>query len=515
LSYFIVPFFLYGQYRNFSVWDPIWKFDSWGLKQIVIWFLNGDLFDFGRLPILTYAVIFGLLKGIGKLLDERRDIFPYLCMLFLVYSILFLGRTTLGGLIDLIPGFSEYHLHRIVVMVQFVGLYVGTWFVYSIIKQLDIIFFTLSGSPVRRTSDDIPKKLKIGIFAALVLLTPFLLYYFEKPVMKYAQENNDMIVKSNKAYQIDLPHYGRIKAKLNALPRARLYVGKPGNWGRLFTVGQTPVYMALSQDGYSVIGFLPESWSPNSDPEQFFNENNLDFYKLYNVGYSILPDTVTPPSFAKLVVKEGKYSLYKMPLEGWFTVGKSTVLVRSKKTDLLTMTRLWFGSNFLREGNYPTIELKKSVSKIPSSNWVDTRWQIQITESNNYVNLNDRIERNIWNADPFNKTHTVVLPTGIQKLSEETLPNGYKARLMIKEECKGCILILKQSFHPNWQVKINGQRVNSFPVFPFYIGIPLKNQGSINIVATYKVNPLKIVLVGVALIGVGGYFIRFFLAQTK
>ncbi|MBI2641790.1 hypothetical protein HYW87_04345, partial [Candidatus Roizmanbacteria bacterium] len=53
LSYFIVPFFLYGQYRNFSVWDPIWKFDSWGLKQILIWFLNGELFDFGRLPILT------------------------------------------------------------------------------------------------------------------------------------------------------------------------------------------------------------------------------------------------------------------------------------------------------------------------------------------------------------------------------------------------------------------------------------------------------------------------------
>ncbi|MFA6532947.1 MAG: hypothetical protein WCT22_03035, partial [Patescibacteria group bacterium] len=53
LAYFIFPFFTTSQYRNFSLWDPIWKFNSWGLNQIIIWLLNGDLFDFNRFPFLT------------------------------------------------------------------------------------------------------------------------------------------------------------------------------------------------------------------------------------------------------------------------------------------------------------------------------------------------------------------------------------------------------------------------------------------------------------------------------
>ena len=56
LSYFIFPFFLTSQYRNFSLWDPIWKFNSWGLNQIIIWLTNGDLFDFNRFPFLTIFI---------------------------------------------------------------------------------------------------------------------------------------------------------------------------------------------------------------------------------------------------------------------------------------------------------------------------------------------------------------------------------------------------------------------------------------------------------------------------
>src|SRR3989338_3994468 len=70
LSYFITPFFLQGQYRNYSVWDPIWKFDSWGARQVIVWFLNGDLFDFGRSSLITLSVIFGVFLGWGYLYGD-------------------------------------------------------------------------------------------------------------------------------------------------------------------------------------------------------------------------------------------------------------------------------------------------------------------------------------------------------------------------------------------------------------------------------------------------------------
>ena len=556
LSYFIIPFFLQSQYRNFSVWDPIWKFDSWGARQVIVWFLNGELFDFGRFSFISLCVGFGVFLGLGYLyrvpstpfrlrsgslrpsalrlrLEEinsdtkNRRLLSYLSLLFLMYLILFFGRTTLGKFIDFIPGLSEYHLHRVIVMVQFIGILLGAWFLYelimdvfySVIALINLFFRKIQKrSEVRKIrnqnnsdrsdisdlsdvsgirppiSTDLSglsdSKFKFIVLGFFTIISLIVIYYLEKPLVNYAKDNNIWIERSNKAYLQDLPAYEKIKAKLAGLPKARVYVGRPGNWGKQFTVGEVPFYMVLSRDGFPVIGFLPESWSPNSDPEEFFDENNLDFYRLYNVGYSVLPDNIKPPEFAKLVVREGKYLLYQIKTDGWFDIGESNIALKSKKTDLLNITRLWFGSNFFQRGDYPLIDL----SKDPPDG---KRWYIQMTDKNNFINLNDGKERNIWQANPFEATissrslqkHTIVMG------SQEITSNGYKLRARVNEDCQNCLFILKQSFHPNWQVKVNGRRVETFPVFPFYLGVTVEKAGEYDVSAEYKPGKLKLVLV--------------------
>ncbi len=518
LSYFIVPFFLQSQYRNFSVWDPIWKFDSWGAKQSIIWFLNGDLFDFNRLPIITICVLLGLFVGLA----EKRKIFNYLSILFTIFMVLFFGRTSLGKLIDIIPGFSEFHLHRIIVMVQFVGLFLGAWFLYRVFIVIPNLFPDLTQSfwlvQNRFWSRSAPQNdekkdrtfqqnklvhiLKIGIFVFLILL---LIIYLEKPLIAYMKDNATWIERSNKAYQMDLSAYEKVKAKLNSVPRTQVYVGKPGNWGRNFTVGEVPLYMNLSRDGYPVIGFLPESWSPNSDPEQFFDENKKEFYDLYNVGFSVLPDNIKPPHFAKLVLKEGKYALYKIDtggsaqrtdrqaqLGGWFDAGATHIAVKGKKTDLLNVTRLWFGSKLFTEKEYPMIDLSKNAPD-------GKKWYIEMTDLNNFINLNDGVKRSIWASNLFGGSITALPESNksseIQINDQTVLPDEYKAQLEVKSDCQNCIVVLKQSFHPNWQVTMNGEKVPTFAVFPFYIGFPLEKKGSYTVVAVYKPNRLKIILV--------------------
>ena len=290
----------------------------------------------------------------------------------------------------------------------------------------------------------------------------------------------------------DLPAYEKIKTRLAALPKARVYVGRPGNWGKNFTVGEIPLYMALSQDGFAVIGFLPQSWSPNSDPEEFFDENNLNFYQLYNVGYSVLPDNIKPPDFAKLVAREGKYLLYRIKTDGWFAVGESNIALKSKKTDLLNITRLWFGSNFFQRGDYPLIDL----SKDPPDG---KRWYIQMVDKNNFINLNDGKERNIWRANPFSaKVTNSLRPLQVGTLvlrGQEVLVNGYKAKVEVNNECSNCIVVLKQSFHPNWEVRLNGEKVRTFPVFPFYLGVTVEKAGEYDVSAEYKPGKLKVILV--------------------
>jgi len=458
LAYFIFPFFLTSQYRNFSLWDPIWKFNSWGLNQIIIWLTNGDLFDFNRFPFLTIFIIGGLFWGLVSTNKLNR----YLVVTFGLYFILFLGRDILGPLINLIPGMSEYHIHRVIVMVQFIGLMIASgWLldlIQLLIKQKNLVLMTLV--------------ISLGLYS---------IYLIEKPIINYVKDNDAWIERSNIDYQKNINDYKAIINSLKKLPPARVYAGRPGNWGRDFKIGDTQIYMALSQDGFPTIGFLPQSWSPNSDAEQFFDEENPKHYNLYNVGYLVLPIEKKPPKFAKLIIKKGKFSLYKIDSEGWFTLGKSSLEVITNKNDLVNIVHLWFYSPMFANKDYPVIALNNE-----KLTFVDRT--IKMSGQNGYDN-----NKNIWKENPLLVVQEKFEQTILNKV-EKKISQGYSISFQLKSKCDNCILILKQTFHPNWKILVNGENKVAFPVFPFYIGIPLNEPSDYKIEAIYQPSILKIFL---------------------
>jgi len=344
LSYFIVPFFTTSQYRNFSLWDPIWKFNSWGLNQIIIWLLNGDLFDFNRFPFLTILIIGGVFWG----LISGNKFSRYLVLVFSLYFILFLGRDVLGPLINFIPGMSEYHIHRVIVMVQFFGLLIASGLTLDLFQSLKKVISS------RLHDNDTGY---FFIILSVVSLGLYSVYLIEKPIINYVKDNDIWIARSNADYRKNIRDYQAVVDRLKKLPSARVYAGRPGNWGRNFKIGDTQIYMALSSDGFPIIGFLPESWSPNSDAEQFFDEENPKHYNLYNVGYLVLPVEKKAPQLAKLIINKGRFSLYRIESEGWFTIGKSNLQVTSNKNNLVNIVHLWFNSPAFISKNYPAIAL--------------------------------------------------------------------------------------------------------------------------------------------------------------
>ncbi|KKP37573.1 MAG: hypothetical protein UR23_C0002G0003 [Candidatus Roizmanbacteria bacterium GW2011_GWA2_32_13] len=477
LAYFIFPFFLTSQYRNFSLWDPIWKFNSWGLNQIIIWLTNGDLFDFNRFPFLTIFVIGGMFWG----LVSRNKLNRYLVAIFGLYFIMFIGSDILGPLVNFIPGLGEYHLHRVIMMVQFTGLLIASGWLFNIIQ---ILWHYLS-SPRRRESSRLGSSLLRGndigslfLLILTVVLGLYSVYLIEKPVINYVKDNNAWIERSNIDYQKNFNDYQAIISNMKKLPVARVYAGRPGNWGRNFKIGDTQVYMALAQDGFPTIGFLPESWSPNSDTEQFFDEENPKHYDLYNVGYLVLPIDKTPPQFAKLIVKKGKFGLYKIDSEGWFTLGKSSLEVITKKTSLINIAHLWLYSPMFANKDYPTIALNNE-----SLTFVNRI--IKMKGLNNYED-----NKNIWKENPL-LVEQEKLTVSIINKTEGKNQKGYYANFQLKNQCNNCILILKQTFHPNWKIYINGEKKIAFPIFPFYIGVPLNKPGNYKIEAIYQPSILK------------------------
>ncbi|MFA5770623.1 MAG: hypothetical protein WC894_03980 [Patescibacteria group bacterium] len=476
LAYFIFPFFTTSQYRNFSLWDPIWKFNSWGLNQIIIWLTNGDLFDFNRFPFLTIIVIGGALWG----LISTNKIYRYLVTVLCLYFILFLGRDILGPLINLIPGMSEYHIHRVIVMVQFVGLLIASGFVHSITNARYHIFS--NATPHEAPGDFLKNRyLRIFFIVGSLILVISSIYLIEKPIVNYAKDNDVWIERSNLDYQKNIDDYQTITSKLKSLSSARVYAGRPGNWGREFKIGDTQIYMTLSNDGFPTIGFLPQSWSPNSDAEQFFDEENQRHYDLYNVGYLVLPFNKKPPKFAEIIVKKGKFSLYKVKSEGWFTLGKSSLEVMSKKDNLVNIAHLWFNSPAFLNKDYPVIALNNE----------------KFTFVDRIIKMSDQniFDENIpiWRENPLFTSQTKFEPM-ITNKSEKKIPQGYQVSFLLKNKCMNCVLILKQTFHPNWKVTVNGKNQNAFPVFPFFIGVQLNEPGNYEIVATYKPSNLKIIL---------------------
>jgi len=80
----------------------------------------GHLFDFGRIPSLTYlaAVGFGIC-----LLRWRNERYLIPIAIFTLWLMLYFGRATWGSLMDVLPLSREIHMNRFVGGVHLGGIF--------------------------------------------------------------------------------------------------------------------------------------------------------------------------------------------------------------------------------------------------------------------------------------------------------------------------------------------------------------------------------------------------------
>ncbi len=86
----------------------------------------------------------------------------------------------------------------------------------------------------------------------------------------------------------------------------------------------------------------------------------------------------------------------------------------------------------------------------------------------------------------------------------------FKARVEAKETNGQCLVILKESFHPSWKATIDGTPVKPFAVFPFFIAIGLPESGTHEVVFSYQPSKMKVFLLVLSLIGLGGLLLSRF-----
>jgi hypothetical protein len=118
-AYFWIPFLLDRAYMNRSVWEKPGKVDSYGYAWVLGALVKGELFDFGRPPVLTLLAAAGLATCLWRWRKERYRV-PV--ALFVAWLLLYFGRPTWGVLLDLLPLSRDLHLHRLIAGVHLGGI---------------------------------------------------------------------------------------------------------------------------------------------------------------------------------------------------------------------------------------------------------------------------------------------------------------------------------------------------------------------------------------------------------
>lgn len=520
LSYWIVPTFIHDKFHNISFWDPVWKFDSYGWKETIIRLFNGDLFDFGRAQVITYLTLLGAITSMcvrksGKIFagttselriqenfstNEARDLFPF-SFLFIFWILFYFGRTTWGGLIDIIPGMKEFHLSRFLVGVHISGMILAPiGFMWLADRASELVRTIVNKYKFRPPHSFI--LLFVYLIIGLVLLPPVFGW-----TLTYNELNDRLIVQANINYAKIKNDEQQLFAKLRSLPTARIYAGRGGSYGKTFEVAETPYFMHLSTYGLQTTLWLPETWSMNSDTEQYFSEDQAKDYDLYNIRYAVAPVDYTPKPFWQEIDASASWKLYQVPTTGYFTTGVRAAVVATDKRSFINVEHLFIQSDSHKLGLFPELSYAGGYPKkygLPNFRMIDEA---------NYMTPDGKT-RNIWTEPPL------YLPDGYQSQAQLDKANRtdyndmkligpevnesdmiFKTKVEVGAKCIECIVILKETFHPGWRVTVDGKSVKPFIVFPFFIGIPVL-PGTHTIVASYQPSTLKVGLLWVTILTV-------------
>ena len=447
--YFLLPFVL--DHEHFGGIQQAKQIitDSYGHRVVLETLVRGDLFDLGRFPSFSILVFVGVCICIFSFRESR---YLVLFGVFSIWLLLFFGRSTWGDAIDLLPLSQDIHMHRFIG-----GVHLGGIFLAAVALAV----------PWRWAMLRLNKLYLVGAFAlTLLIVSPLYVerrgYLSDEAVEK--QENL-------KALEVEQEDVTEIIDTLKGLPPGRVYAGMNREsqtsdagerWGRGYQIGGFTVIDLLVSAGLDVFTSSLHHYSLTTSPENFFDENRLEHYDLFNIKYVVVPKNSLMPSFMKPVKSIGRHQLYQVETTGYFDLVGSRLSFTGDKTEFHSNAISWLTSGLPEAKLHPQV----SVSGSPKYLGFDTRPSTVILMPNapEHQPLNSIDDLNSYAAQTYaNQTRGSII-------SEDVGPNYYSAVVDVERES---ILMLKTTFHPNWRTVVDGANTESLMLMPGFIGVQL------------------------------------------
>lgn len=267
-----------------SLFEPEWKFAGRGVDWTLSQLLEGNLFDNGRLPIVTSLVAVGFafaFFGRSAPWGGRAATIS-----LLLWISLLCGYEAWGWLFEGTPLLGTMHMHRFVVGVQLWGLLLAGYGAERVLS--------LSQYPPVRV-----------LLSAALLAAPVFgqLALFER--------TDERVKLISKQFEADKD----VQSLLGALTTRRpgwVYAGSARTWAKQLTVGgYVEVYHPLVAQGVPTMGMLFHSMAKSGDALFAFDPNQESHYQLFGVHTVVAPSDWSPPSFLTEEARFGRLSLLR------------------------------------------------------------------------------------------------------------------------------------------------------------------------------------------------------------
>lgn len=436
-SWMWLPYVLARHYLNVSPYLQPEKLASYGPTTITGWLASGQLTDYGRLPVLLAL----LGAGAASALWLRTPLARFALGLFVVWLVLYFGPAALGPFAAVLPLRETLLFHRFIG-----GVHIAA-----------ILLFGVAGAALWRLLDAefSLRGLAIAGVGLGLLLAPALV---ERKA--FTDLNTTWMTQTRDRIEAD-SEIQSILAELEGRP-GRVYAGLRTGWGDRLGFGipfrSVHVYQYLTARRFRTVAPPFGGATLNADVQFDFNEQDAGHYDLFDVRWVIAPRDQPMPDFLRLLRATSRYALYAAPSSGHATyVALSARVPAADPRALLVSNRAFMTSDGPATRTYVRYDYPAASGERGPA--------------------------------------TAGCTDGGKVLSERIMP----ARMEFTVTCASeATLVLKETYHPNWEVGVDGRRAATFMVSPSFIGVTLP-PGEHTVVAEYRSTPLKAPLLAVGL----------------
>jgi len=436
---FFIPLLLNLNYLNRTLFmDPIY-YTSYGATTILNWLFAGNLFDYGRLPVITALFFVSLLLILRYKLwvDEKYRV---ILIFTLFWLIIFFGPFAFTDILYTVLPFSSNILFN-----RFIGGF-----------QIGAIMIIGAGLPLIWSSIKFSPKLPV-IILILILLPAF---FGQAQVY---MDNTRWKTETQRAFVENGSELLSIQTTLNSLPPGRIYAGIPFDFGNglEYKIGPVWIYSLLPQLGYDTFGYAYTSFGLSSDTRSLFDNTKIEQYNLFNIRYVLLAKSWTPAGYYTKIKEFDRFVLYEVPTTGYFDLVDAPTVFYGPKDRIFYANSKWLVSSLPLQKQHP----------------------INVITLNNTGYSFDQIYSQPEILDNF---LTQIPPAGII-LNETVSMNEYRTSFTTT---RNSYLMLKTSYHPGWEVTIDGQPVSTVMLSPGFVAAPI-TAGTHQAIFTYKSSPIR------------------------